>query len=221
MEKRPFGKIDSYIRSCREEGIRLLVEHGEPLAREMSPFTTLMVAPQFDLYHSRMVTRKSPDHFFYIPCIPGYTRRFCDVDGNYRVCERIDDSHAYKLGTVWTGPDPERLRRTMELRRHMGDCANCSAMKTCDICYARIPDSDAMDSGYDRLFDLQCQRTRMASKKFMASYVEIMERNNEAFGPLDGVRDPMQLKYGSQGADRNRMLMDQLRDENVSSNIMR
>jgi hypothetical protein len=110
----------------------------------------------------------------------------------------VDNSQSFILGHVETGPDAEKLHRMMELRRHFGDCANCTALKTCDICYARIPESDHAASGFDPLFDLQCQRTRDATASMLKIYTEIMEKNPAAF---DWATDPPpsrtdSLRYG-------------------------
>ncbi len=215
---RDFG--DNDFRQLRERWtacMECITEHGVTKAREIMPFSMLMFEQQVAFYHRRKVTKRARDWYFYIPCIPGFTRRFCDVDGNYRVCERVDDSHAYRMGNVWDGPDPAKLRRTMELRRHFGDCANCTALKTCDVCYARIPDSDAVDSGFDPLFDLQCQRTRVAASNFLQTYCAIMEAKPDAFHRPEKRIEPEseKLKYGTLANRPDEALLQRLKRESL------
>lgn len=161
-----------------------IVEQGTTKTWDEMPFAMLLFEPQIGMYHRRGTMDQPPDWTIYVPCLPGFTRRFCDAEGNYRVCERVDHSDAYILGNVWDGPDPKKMWHTMELRRHLGDCGNCASNKTCDMCYARIPMADHAKSGYDPMFDRQCQATREATTRMLRVYTSIMERNPDAFqGP--------------------------------------
>ena len=179
---RNFGPEDHrQLKECWNTCMRLIAELGVIKARERNPFVMMLFEQQIAFYHRRRVTNEKRDWYFYIPCIPGFTRRFCDVDGNYRVCERVDNSDAYRMGNVWDGPDPTQLIRIMEMRRHFGDCANCTALKVCDICYAKIPGCDSHNSGFDPMFDLQCQQTRKTANEMLRTYTEIMEVNPDAF----------------------------------------
>ncbi len=202
-------------KSCMES----IARFGVTRSRERMRFNMLLFEQQINFYHSRNVSRSSPDWYFFIPCVPGLTRRFCDVDGNYRVCERVDDSETYRLGNVWDGPDAKRLERTMELRRHFGDCANCTALKTCDVCYARIPETDAVDRGYDPQFDLQCRRTRQVQRRMLQTYTEIMEVNPDAFDLVakDLPQSP-KMKFGSLDCRQDESLLAQLECEKTTVN---
>ena len=192
-----------------------VTQHGAAQTREIMPFNAFLFERQMDFYHRRKVTKYARSWQFFIPCVPGFTRRFCDADGNYLVCERVDNSRAYRLGNVWDGLDPEMLVRTMEMRRHFGDCANCSAMKTCDLCYARIPETDAIDAGFDPLFDVVCQRTRKATQNLLQAYTEIMEENPTAFEKPQKNSEARRkdLKYGSTSREMNELTRSRLQLE--------
>ncbi len=196
---RNFGEEDrdglkKYWDACVES----LKKHGLQHTKQTLPLATMMFEQQIDLYHRRTVSARKKDWTMIVPCFPGFSRRFCDAAGNYRICERVDDSDTFILGSVQNGLDIDRLHRTMELRRHLGDCGNCTAVKTCDICYARVPNSDDDASGFDPLYDLQCQRTRSTQLVQLRTYTEIMEVNPTAFdlphAPPTTKRD--QLRYG-------------------------
>jgi len=188
-------QLKEYWKICMQQIAKL----GVTKARERFPFAMLLFEQQIIFYHRRKVTDEKRDWYFYIPCIPGFTRRFCDADGNYRVCERVDNSSAYLMGNVWDGPDSAQLRRIMEMRRHFGDCANCTAHRVCDICYARIPGCDAVDAGFDPMFDLQCQQTRKTAIEMLQAYTEIMEANPNAFEPrnLQNLPPVDKLRFGT------------------------
>jgi uncharacterized protein len=181
------------------------------------PVGMMLFEAQIRIYHNRVVTEQPLEWAFFLPCIPGLNRRFVDAKGNYRVCERCDNSDAYILGHVQTGLDVTKLERTLELRRHFGDCGNCSSLKVCDVCYARIPESDAVKNGFDPFFDLQCQRTRAMTPKLLQTYTEIMEANPKAFDyPIDKDFVPFKkLKYGSPTSRLDQDILEKLNLEIV------
>ncbi|MDR1965049.1 MAG: radical SAM protein [Planctomycetaceae bacterium] len=204
-------QMNKYWNICVES----LATLGVVKSWEIVPFAMMLFETQISFYHRRRVTDQVPEWAFFIPCVPGFTRRFLDVEGNYRICERIDHSNTYILGNVWSGLDRDKMERTMSLRRHFGDCGNCHALKVCDICYARIPESDAMESGFDPFFDLQCQRTRETTSLLLQTYTEIMERNKKAFErPPDGnLLQFKKLKYGSPSSRLGNEILEQLKLE--------
>ena len=176
-------KVEDHIGlvSLEKECAENLATLGYVESKKSRPFSTCLIAGEVEKYHKRSVQPKPSEHLMFVPCLPGFTRRFCDVNGNYRVCERVDDSQAFRLGNVWTGLDVEKLERTLELRRHLGDCANCTSLKTCSLCYARIPNSDTVSDGFNQTFDLMCQTTRKADRRMFKVYTEIMDCNPKAF----------------------------------------
>ena len=161
--------------------IESVKEGGIIGAKEKMPFAMLLFEPQIDTFYHRTVREPPLPWKVFVPCFPGFTRRFCDAEGNYRVCERVDDSEMYRLGNVHVGLDTKKLHRVMEMRRHFGDCGNCIALKTCHICYAKMLRSDAADSGFDPLFDIQCQQTRQVCREQMKTFTEVCEANPTAY----------------------------------------
>jgi sulfatase maturation enzyme AslB (radical SAM superfamily) len=107
----------------------------------------------------------------------------------------VDDSEAFVLGNVHEGLDAKKLHRTMELRRHFGDCGNCTAIKTCNLCYARVPYADRAEAGYDPHYDALCQQTRAANESMLRTYTEIMEQNPKAFDKPYEIKFP-RIRYG-------------------------
>jgi len=218
-----FGREDQ--RQLKEQWnlcIQRIKEFGAEKARKRIPFAMLLFEQQIAFYHRRQVSNEPSERYFYIPCIPGFTRRFCDVDGNYRVCERVDNSLAYRMGNVWDGPDPERLKSIMEERRHLGDCANCTALKTCEMCYARIPGTDLRYSEFDPMFDRMCQWTRKTTKKLLRTYTEIMETNPDAFGKTETkkVSGADKIQFGSLTELPNETLKMQMEREEAPSVLL-
>lgn len=185
------------------EAVASLKAVGATESWKTMPLSMMLFETQIAAYHRRPVTSRAPLWSFFVPCIPGLTRRYCDVEGNYRVCERVDDADACRLGNVHDGLDVRKFDRVMELRRHFGDCGNCEAIKFCDVCYARMPQSDAVDAGFDPKFDLQCQETRRTAMKMLKTYTEIMESNPEALErPMEADNPNFKtIRYGTKAYD--------------------
>lgn len=218
---RQFGEEDAAgLKAMWENVIDGIAEHGEAEYRERKPFAAGLFASRISLLHKRPVTKNPMEWTFYVPCLPGFTRRFCDVDGNYRVCERVDNSDFYIIGNVDHGLDPGKMERIMEQRRHFGDCGNCTAIKSCDICYGRIPKSDAPDEGYDPGFETLCRQTRQTHAATLPVYTGIMERNPRAFEqpPVSEFTLPPEipLRFGAPGTRLDEEMQKRLENEGAS-----
>ena len=178
-----------------EACVASLARVGLRETKRLMPLATVLFEQQLDVLHNRGITSKKQDWSLMVPCFPGFSRRFCDVDGNYRICERVDDSEAFILGNVHDGLQTGKLQRIMELRRHFGDCANCTAVKACDLCYARIPHTDRAGTGYDPDFDALCRQTRSIYANLLLTYTEILEANPTALDKPSWANQP-RIRYG-------------------------
>ena len=118
--------------------------------------------------------------------------------------------------------DSTQLIRIMEMRRHLGDCANCTAYKVCDICYARIPGSSTVDTGFDPMFDLQCQQIRKTTIEMLRTYTEIMETNPNAFElPIIQKSLPNdKLRFGTLSIKPDETDLSKLKSEEISSQLI-
>lgn len=217
------GKDAAELRKMWDLVVESTTRHGLAATRDTMPLAAALFGPQLSLLHKRPVTKRPQEWTFFVPCLPGYTRRYCDAGGTYRICERVDNSDAFVVGDVENGLDPARLERIMEMRRHFGDCGNCTALKTCDICYARMPKCDDAESGYDPRFDLLCRQTRRRHEQLLPVYTTVMERNAEAFElPPSGETLPpsIPLRFGSPGsrlgeATRKMLELERLPDTDI------
>ena len=69
------------------------------------PMRSMLFSPALRSIHERLVTTRPLPYTFIVPCLSGFSRRFCDIVGNYYPCERVDSSKRYLLGNVWNGLD--------------------------------------------------------------------------------------------------------------------
>ncbi len=174
------GDADQIVRYWNDL-IESLARDGFNATRKNKVLATMLFGTQIRTFHRCGVTSRKPDWRVMMQCLPGFARLFCDVDGKYRPCERVDDSEMLVLGNALTGLDVEKMRRVMELRRQLGDCGNCVSVRTCSLCFARIPNTDRCESGYDNDHERQCDQVRQSMIQTARAYMDVMERNPNAF----------------------------------------
>ncbi len=70
------------------------------------------------------------------PCIPGATRLFMDVEGNFLPCERVSESsHVMRIGHIDTGFDIQKARDLLNIGKLTeAKCKNCWAFSYCTMC---------------------------------------------------------------------------------------
>lgn len=73
-------------------------------------------------------------------CIPGVTRLFVDVKGEFYPCEKIsENSECMKIGNVYKGFDNEKIQSQLNIVSLCGnDCSNCWAIRHCSICCNQV-----------------------------------------------------------------------------------
>jgi len=84
--------------------------------------------------HERKVTRSSYGKLA-CACLPGAVRLFCDIDGNYYPCERVETSNTNLcIGNVWTGIDAGKVRSMIDYMIDVTNCEDCTGKHLCSIC---------------------------------------------------------------------------------------
>jgi uncharacterized protein len=77
------------------------------------------------------------------PCIPGTSRLFVDVNGNFFPCERVsENSDMMRIGHIDSGFDIEKVRTLLNIGRITAEsCTNCWAFRLCTLCAAAADDT--------------------------------------------------------------------------------
>lgn len=162
---------------------------------KMMPLHSLLFSPALRTIHERLVTSRPLPNTFIVPCLPGYSRRFCDSHGNYFSCERVENSKRYLLGNVETGYDAKAASKLIRWFNEATDCGNCVFMKTCNLCYAAIPSSDSGLPLITTQLKHSCHQIRDTTPNVLRKYVEIMERNPIAFGSDEESNENSQITF--------------------------
>lgn len=116
-------------------------------------------------------------------CIPGAVRLYCDIDGNYYPCEKVETSEPLRIGNVSSGIDAERVKKMIAFMGSVTDCEDCSGKHLCSICPSRITQTDTGESS-SRLIQKECEELAERLLPLLKEYTEIMEKDEHFF---DGV----------------------------------
>lgn len=78
------------------------------------------------------------------PCLPGTTRLFVNVEGDFYPCERVnEDNPEFKIGNVETGIDINAAEAILNFDRDRIDiCRNCWAFLRCNQCISYLEGKD-------------------------------------------------------------------------------
>ena len=89
-------------------------------------------------------------------CIPGVSRLFCNVKGDFYMCEKFNDiSKDYKIGDVingWSEDNIIKLANISNPSKNKG-CLSCWAIHLCNMCAAKIValDTERLNSKCDQI----------------------------------------------------------------------
>lgn len=124
---------------------------------------------------STVATSRPP----YIPCtgscVPG-RKIYVDCDGNYHMCERINDK--FPIGNVDVGLDFERIIEVIKAYQSVlkqTGCINCKVRRMCSNCFCMF----AGESGFVKM---DCSRVVEDVKSRLAHACTVGEINPEFFG---------------------------------------
>lgn len=110
-------------------------------------------------------------------CFPGQRRLFVSCDGQYHICERLDNG--YPLGNVDEGVLPEKVAGLVnEYKKISKSCLNCWAVRFCTKCYASYNVGGKINADLRRE---ECRSFRKDFEKVLVLYHEVAEKNPRAF----------------------------------------
>lgn len=186
---------DQIMKREFEKYEQVLFENTMEELLPIMPMHSMLFSPALRSIHERLVTSKPLLHTFIVPCLPGFSRRFCDIHGDYYPCERVDGSKRYLLGSVRNGYDTKSAEKLIHWFNETTDCANCVSMKTCNHCYATIPMADTNLYQIKNQIQDSCSRVNEATPIILQKYVEIMECNPQAFDTNENPKENNQITF--------------------------
>jgi uncharacterized protein len=109
-------------------------------------------------------------------CVPGLRKLFVNVDGEFRICEKVSDLPS--LGNVRDGSDIDRILKMLDDYISMSSpCCNCWAVRLCQMCFygaRRGGTLNAVAKG------LSCQQERGRILRALTRFCAVLEENEHA-----------------------------------------
>jgi uncharacterized protein len=177
------GRRDMY-REFKEHLIKGRIhpdKYGREFQRQRHAFQACFAALHRDRWCVAHVRQKSQVYAPPGPCVPGCSRAFVSVTGEYYPCERVLLRKMYQIGSATTGIDEERayglLREFIECTRQ--ECEQCWCLPFCTAgCQASVRDHGGFSVGAKRR---ACEEARDSLHRNLEDYCSILERNPRAF----------------------------------------
>jgi uncharacterized protein len=114
-------------------------------------------------------------------CIPGRSRLFVDVKGDFHICENIGSF--MPIGNVNKGFDFDKISSLIEeyINISNNDCCNCWAIRLCDLCF--------LSAAQGRNFNIEkkrriCKNFKEKLEEALIGYNEILEKHNNVLDYL-------------------------------------
>lgn len=113
------------------------------------------------------------------PCVPGQSRLFCNVDGNFFPCERVSEqSSTMCIGSIETGLDVNQARNLLNVGEITSDtCKNCWCFRYCILC-CRKADSGKKALDAERKLS-NCSEARSNAHHRIMMYLLLKECNTD------------------------------------------
>ena len=159
------------------------------------PLHSLLFGQRIKSIHKRQVTAKPQAWPFSVPCLPGFARRFCDTEGRYHICERVDSSERFTIGDVWNGLDTGKIKNLLAWYSMLVDCPNCVSKKICDHCFASVLNADQNDDTLNYTIQCMCSSVCQNAPNLLAAYTKAMNRNKEMFVSEDALHEKKNKMY--------------------------
>ena len=91
----------------------------------------------------------------YGPCIPGFTKLFLDIYGDFYPCEKVIASSITKIGNIKDGIDHQKVYQHMNIGKLTEEeCKHCWAIRLCEMCIVRCIDFDTGGINAERKRDI-------------------------------------------------------------------
>ena len=105
-------------------------------------------------------------------CIPGISRLFCNINGDFYMCEKLDDnSLELKIGDVYKGWNKENIDNLANIsnQSEVKGCKNCWAIHLCNMCAAKICALDAEN------LNIKCDEVRRSVEYDLINIFKLQE----------------------------------------------
>jgi len=112
------------------------------------------------------------------PCVPGITRLFVNVNGDFYPCERVSEaSEVMRIGSIDEGFDIAKIEAILNVGRVSKEsCRNCWAFRLCFMC-AVFADNNTELSGEKKLSN--CGEIKASAEETLKDYCTLKEMGHD------------------------------------------
>jgi uncharacterized protein len=109
-------------------------------------------------------------------CVPGLRKLFVNVDGDFRICEKVSDLPS--IGNIRDGFDFDRIFRMLDDYISISsECCNCWAVRLCQMCFYGARHCGKLNAEGKRI---SCEQEKARILRALVRFCSILEENEHA-----------------------------------------
>lgn len=170
------------IASIKEQLKELLINNDTESNR--FKYLSNLYIDSFIRIHTQRVNPDSQYIFPHAICMPGIERLFISSNGDFHICEKIDDS--YTIGSLKYGYNYEKIQSLLDryVSISNSNCMDCWVKKICGSCFTHLIDKEELSMEKQNYF---CDIYKKHFDSMLKYYIEIREKNINAFNYIDEI----------------------------------
>jgi uncharacterized protein len=117
-------------------------------------------------------------------CIPGAVRLYCNINGDYFPCEKMETSNSLKIGEVSSGIDVLKVQQIINYMSEVTNCSYCTGKHLCGICPTSITEI-LPNIMTDSIIQQDCKKLCNILPGRLQEYVSLMEKDSNVFEHME------------------------------------
>jgi uncharacterized protein len=117
-------------------------------------------------------------------CIPGAVRLYCNINGDYFPCEKVETSNSLKIGEVSSGIDVSKVQRIIDYMSEVTNCSYCTGKHLCGMCPTSITET-LPNIMTDSIIQQECKKLCNILPYRLQEYVSLMEQDSNVFEHIE------------------------------------
>lgn len=175
-EKTPFLKNDKFLEKSSKTFIDKAVKNR---LQALSPLVFEMTKRGYKKINQRIYRPLVSVRRYSNTCFPGEIKIFVAADGNYHICERMNQK--FPIGDHKNGIEYEKVERIVSeyINAITKDCPTCPAQHYCGVCFA----SAGRDGYFDASYYCNLYRKNLLSN--LSNAISVLEKNSSALDYIE------------------------------------
>lgn len=165
-----FSELKSSLEKLKKRWYNKVVKR-----QTLSPLMEVLFSYLYKPFVKKFFMGNIKKTHFTSTCLPDSFRLFVSADGNFHVCERINQF--FPIGNYQKGIQFEKVKRILDYYNSsvVKKCIYCIARHFCPLCYALIA------QGKEYKTEKVCKDTKLSFQQMLIEFISLMEENPEIF----------------------------------------